>query len=116
MSKTKILTEGALMLVLGIVLSFITPFQKLLPFGGSITLVSMLPICMFSIRHGVKKGLCLSFLFALFQLATGIIKDGLLAWGLTAGMLTRVFSLTISLHILYWGLQEYSGTRTDQDG
>lgn len=93
MSKTKILTEGALMLVLGIVLSFITPFQKLLPFGGSITLVSMLPICMFSIRHGVKKGLCLSFLFALFQLATGIIKDGLLAWGLTAGMLTACILL-----------------------
>ena len=90
------------MLVLGIVLSFITPFQKLLPFGGSITLVSMLPICMFSIRHGVKKGLCLSFLFALFQLATGIIKDGLLAWGLTAGMLTAciLFDYIIAYSVL----------------
>ena len=86
-SKTKMLVEGAMMLALAIVLSLITPFQKLLPFGGSITLVSMLPICIFSIKYGVAKGLGVSFLFAVFQFAQGTIKDGLFGWGLTAGML-----------------------------
>lgn len=86
-SKTKMLVEGAMMLALAIVLSLITPFQKLLPFGGSITLVSMLPICIFSIKYGVAKGLGVSFLFAVFQFAQGTIKHGLFGWGLTAGML-----------------------------
>ena len=76
-----------MMLALAIVLSLITPFKKLLPFGGSITLVSMLPICLFSIKHGVLRGLGVSFLFALFQFFQGI-QEGLFGWGLTAGMLT----------------------------
>ena len=86
-TKTKKLVEGAMMLALAIVLSLITPFQKLLPFGGSITLVSMLPICIYSIKYGVPSGLGLSVLFAVFQFAQGVVKDGLFGWGLTAGML-----------------------------
>ncbi|MBR1423193.1 MAG: energy-coupled thiamine transporter ThiT [Ruminococcus sp.] len=81
------LVEGAIMLALGIVLSLITPFKKLLPFGGSITLLSMLPICLYSIKYGVINGLAVSFLFSLFQFAQGAIQDGLFGWGLTAGML-----------------------------
>ncbi len=86
-NATKMLIEGALMLALAIVLSLITPFQKLLPFGGSITLCSMLPICLYSIKHGVGKGLGVSFLFAAFQFGQGAVRDGLFGWGLTAGML-----------------------------
>ena len=86
-NTTKMLVEGAMMLALAIVLSLLTPFQKILPFGGSITLVSMLPICIFSIKYGVKKGLGVSLLFAVFQFAQGTIKDGLFGWGLTPGML-----------------------------
>ncbi len=87
-SETLVLTEGAVMLAVSIVLSLITPFQKILPFGGSITLLSMLPICMFSIRHGVKKGMPVSILFAVFQFLEGTVKDGLFAWGLTPLMLS----------------------------
>lgn len=86
-NTTTMLVEGALMLALAIVLSMITPFQKLLPFGGSITLCSMLPICIYSIKHGVGKGLGVSFLFAVFQFVQGTVRDGLFGWGLTAGML-----------------------------
>lgn len=81
------LVEGAVMLALSIALSLITPFKKILPFGGSITLVSMLPICLYSIKYGIVNGLAVSFLFALFQFAQGAIQDGLFGWGLTAGML-----------------------------
>ena len=65
-SKTKIMVEGAIMLALSIVLSFIK--FKFLPFGGSITAVSMLPIMLFSIRHGLGWGMSLSVIYALFQM------------------------------------------------
>ena len=54
-TKTKILVEGAVMVALATVLSFIRVFK--LPWGGSITLLSMLPIVLFSIRRGVSWGL-----------------------------------------------------------
>ena len=83
-NKTKILVEGAVMVALATVLSFIRVFK--LPWGGSITLLSMLPIVLFSIRRGVKSGLPVSFVFALIQFAQGVM-DGLFGWGLTPGML-----------------------------
>jgi thiamine transporter len=79
-SKTTILVEGAIMIALATVLSYIRVYK--LPWGGSITLVSMLPIVLFSIKNGVKKGLKVSFLFSLVQLGQGVI-DGLFGWGLT---------------------------------
>lgn len=83
-NKTKILAEGAAMVALATVLSFIRVFK--LPWGGSITLLSMLPIVLFSIRRGVKPGLTVAFVYALLQFAQGIM-DGLFGWGLTPGML-----------------------------
>lgn len=82
--KTKILVEGAVMAALATVLSFIRVFK--LPWGGSITLLSMLPIVLFSIRRGVGAGLMVSFAYSLIQFAQGIM-DGLFGWGLTPGML-----------------------------
>lgn len=82
--KTKILVEGAVMAALATVLSFIRVFK--LPWGGSITLLSMLPIVLFSIRRGVGAGLMVSFAYSLIQFAQGIL-DGLFGWGLTPGML-----------------------------
>ena len=82
--KTKILVEGAVMVALATVLSFIRVFK--LPWGGSITLLSMLPIVLFSIRRGVGAGLMTAFAFSLIQFAQGI-TDGLFGWGLTPGML-----------------------------
>lgn len=83
-NKTKVLVEGAVMVALATVLSYIRVFK--LPWGGSITLLSMLPIALFSIRRGLKPGFMASFAFALLQFAQGI-GDGLFGWGLTAGML-----------------------------
>lgn len=83
-TKTKILVEGAAMVALATVLSFIRVFK--LPWGGSVTLLSMLPIVLFSIRRGVKPGLIVSFVYALIQFAQGVM-DGLFGWGLTPGML-----------------------------
>lgn len=78
------LVEGAVMIALAFVLSFVRPVK--LQWGGSITLLSMLPICLYSIKHGIKAGLCVSFIYSLFQFGQGVM-DGLFGWGLTVPML-----------------------------
>lgn len=76
--------EGALVIAMSVILGLIRVYR--LPWGGAVTLLSMLPISLYSIKHGVKKGIEISFIFALFQFIQGI-SDGLFAWGLTPVML-----------------------------
>ena len=83
-SNTLTLVEGAVMVALATVLSFIRVYK--LPWGGSITLLSMLPIAVFNIKHGVAKGLGAAFVFSLIQFIQGI-TDGLFGWGLSPVML-----------------------------
>ena len=70
--KTKRLTESAMLIALAVVLeivgkSVIPP----MPFGGQLTIVSMLPIVLISYRHGVKWGLISGFGYSLIQMALG---------------------------------------------
>ncbi len=99
--KTRILVEGAVMLALATALSFIQIYK--LPWGGSITLFSMLPIVLFSIRRGVKMGLAVAFLYSLIQFFQGI-GDGLFGWGLTPGMLIACILLDYIIAFTVLGL------------
>lgn len=103
MNKSKLLPyiEGAFVIALGMVLSFAVIFK--LPWGGSITLLSMLPVVMYSIKHGLKMGLAVSFIFSLFQFAQGI-GEGLFAWGLTPAMLTACIFLDYIIAFTVIGL------------
>ena len=78
--NVRMLAEGAIMIALATILSFIQIVK--FPWGGSITILSMLPIAFFSLRYGVKYGLGISFVYSLIQLIQGI-ADGLFGWGLT---------------------------------
>lgn len=69
-SRTRTMVEGALMIALSTVLSMIQ--IPLMPHGGSITLVSMLPILMMSYRHGVSWGLLTAFINSMIQFVQGI--------------------------------------------
>lgn len=69
-SKTRTLVEGALMIALATVLSYITIFN--LPHGGGVTLLSMLPIILMSYRNGIKWGLFTAFVHSLIQLIQGL--------------------------------------------
>lgn len=69
------------MVALATILSYIQVFK--LPWGGAITLLSMLPIVLFSIRRGLKMGFIASFAYALIQFLQGVVVDGLFGWGLT---------------------------------
>lgn len=89
-NSIRILVEGAAMVSLATILSYIRIFK--FPTGGSVTLLSMLPIVVFSMKYGVKKGIFVSFVFALVQLLQGI-SEGLFGWGLTAPMLVSCILL-----------------------
>ena len=71
-NKTKRLTESAMLLAVAIVLELVSKmFIPELPFGGQITLVSMLPVVLISYRHGVKWGLVSGLAYAMIEMAIG---------------------------------------------
>lgn len=70
--KTKRLTESAMLLAVSIVLELISKMViPEMPFGGQITLVSMLPVVLISYRHGVRWGLVSGAGYALLEMALG---------------------------------------------
>ncbi len=68
-TNTRAMVECALMIAVGTVLAQIKIFT--MPYGGSVTLVSMLPFILVSFRHGVKWGLFTGFINGTLQLITG---------------------------------------------
>lgn len=73
-SKTRILCEAAIMIALAQILSYVVIFR--LPNGGSID-CAMLPIIWFAVRHGLKWGAGIGFVFGVLQyvLGNGIAID-----------------------------------------
>ena len=70
--KTRRLTESAMLIALAVVLEVVgRTVIPPMPFGGQLTLVSMLPIVLVSYRHGVKWGLTTGFAYSLVQMALG---------------------------------------------
>ena len=69
-STTRILAECALMLAVGIVLSLVKLID--LPYGGSVTVASMLPVILISYRHGVKYGLITGVAYGIIQQLLGL--------------------------------------------
>ena len=71
-NKTKRLTESAMLLSIAIVLELVSKmFIPELPFGGQVTLVSMLPVVLISYRHGAKWGLVSGVAYAMIEMAIG---------------------------------------------
>ena len=75
--------ECAIMVALATVLSTIKLYEA--PFGGSVTLLSMLPVSVLSIRLGLKWGITGGFLYALLQMFLDLGK--VTSWGLTPAAL-----------------------------
>lgn len=69
-SRTRILAESAIMIALATVLSMLKIWES--PYGGSITVLSMAPIIVLSMRRGVKVGLAAGFAHSLIQLLLGL--------------------------------------------
>lgn len=96
--KIEAIVTSAILLALSIVLSYIKVFQ--LPFGGSVTVLSMLPICIVSIKYGLGWGLGTGFCLSVFQL----LQDGPWSWGLTSTMLVGSLFLDYIIAFTVLGL------------
>ena len=83
----KALTEGAMLVALAHVLSYVKLMQ--LPNGGSLT-PAMFPILFYAHRWGLGKGLMAGFIFGLLQL----IFDGAYAWGWQSMLLDYLVAFT----------------------
>ena len=71
-TKTKRLTESAMLISVAIVLELVSKmFIPEMPFGGQVTLVSMLPVVLISYRHGVRWGLVAGLAYALIEMVIG---------------------------------------------
>ena len=71
-NKTKRLTESAMLLAVAIVLELVSKmFIPEMPFGGQVTMVSMLPVVLISYRHGVKWGLAAGAAYAMIEMVIG---------------------------------------------
>ena len=79
--KLRPMTQCALLLAMGTVLSMIPIIE--MPFGGTVTLLSMLPICMAGILHGPSWGFGTAFVYSVLQL----MLSKCFAWGLSPTVL-----------------------------
>lgn len=70
MKKTRKLIECALLVAMAAVLSFVKLVD--LPYGGSVTAASMLPILIIAYRHGIGYGLGSGLVFAIIQQFMGL--------------------------------------------
>ena len=73
MNKTQKLVTSAMLIALGTAISFVSewiPFLNL-PFGGTITLASLLPLVLISFMYGIRWGLGSAFVYSLLQMAVG---------------------------------------------
>lgn len=69
------LSESALMIALATVLGFVKLID--LPYGGAVTIASMLPIAIISYRYGVKRGLFAATVYGGIQQLLGL---SMLSW------------------------------------
>lgn len=90
-NKITIMCECAVLLALSIALSFVPIYEA--PMGGSVTLLSMLPILMVGVRHGLKWGVGTCFLYSMFQLFQALIKGNVFPYciGITTILICAAF-------------------------
>ena len=107
--QLKKLTFTAIMVALATVLSMIKVIQ--MPLGGSVTLISMLPIIVVSITLGIGWGFGGAFAYSLIQLILGIASDGLLGWGLSGGQLAGCIALDYVVAYTVLGIAGIFGSK-----
>jgi thiamine transporter len=68
-TDTRKMAECALLIAASVMLSFIKMYEA--PLGGSVTLFSMVPLMLVSLRHGLGWGLGSSFIYGIIELLLG---------------------------------------------
>ena len=97
-ARLRALAECAIMVALSFVLSMVKVWE--MPFGGSITLLSMLPVCVAALRHGPLWGLSAAFVYSITQ----ALMSGAAGWGLTPTVLIVCYLLDYIIAFTVLGL------------
>ena len=99
-SNLKKLCVSAIFLALGVVLSELIPSISL-PFGGSVTLFSMVPVCLIGIAFGTKWGIFSGLVYGVIQLMFGL-SNVTYAWGISAvaGIAVLLFDYVVAYGVL----------------
>ena len=98
-SKSLRLTESAIMLAFATILSLLKVVD--LPYGGSITAFSMLPILIIAYRYGTAWGVFTAFAHGLLQMLTGMNS---LSYATSAGAAAAIIVLDYLLAFAVLGL------------
>lgn len=114
-SNIKMIVEAGILIALGYILSLFKVWQA--PMGGSVTAGSMIPIMLFAIRWGYKKGILIAMVYGVVQFMLGpkwsyhpisILFDYIVAFGVLgfAGLLKgsinkSVISIFIAISLRY---------------
>ncbi len=93
------LTESALMIAIAAVLSVIKIVD--MPVGGSVTLLSMLPIVLIAYRYGTGWGLFTGFAYGLVQMLLGLDN---LQWAQSAGAAAVIIAFDYLVAFMGLGL------------
>lgn len=99
MQKSLRLVESALLLAVATVLSLVKLLE--MPYGGSVTACSALPLLLISYRHGVGWGLFSGLVFSLLQLFLGMSS---LSYCTTAASVVAVILLDYVVAFAVYGL------------
>ncbi len=109
-SKTKQIVVSALLIALGTILSMLKLFE--LPFGGTVTLCSMVPVVLIGYIFGTRWGLISAFVYSVLQLvlgvATGIVSRMFLP-GDEQMSLWRAISICVLDYILAYVVLGFGG-------
>ncbi len=107
--RIRFITESAILIALGTILSFI-PIGPPLPLGGKITPCSMLPVIIIAYRYGTLRGLGAALVYALFQFALSLGE--VLSWGLSVPIFLGAALLDYILPYTLLGLAGVFGAKT----
>ena len=113
-SKIAVMCECAVLLALSIALSFVPIYEA--PMGGSVTLLSMLPILMVGVRHGLKWGVSTSFLYAMFQLFQALIKGNVFPYCIGISMIIICAAFDYILPFTALGLSGFAHSKNGNIG
>ena len=102
-STLRKLVECAILMAMAVILNFLK-INSFWALGGSITIVSMLPILLAGYRHGIKWGVMTGVGYAVLQILLDIAQIS--SWGLTP----IIFIGTIALdYLLAYGGLSFAG-------
>ena len=82
-----------------------------MPMGGGVTLLSMLPVMIAGLKHGVKSGVTTAFLFSVVQLIQGAVAGGVfsMSLGWQTVVVCVVFDYIVPFTVL--GFSAFAGAR-----